>query len=238
MQDKNKDEYIDLREVCGILLSKIWTILICGVAAGAVFFAMTEFAIAPKYESTTSIYVMSKQDGSTYSYNDTLLSSQLTKDYEELIGSRYVLEGVIEQLALTDDYESLSKRVSVESASDTRIIYITVKDESPAMAQSIANEIRELASEHIKAVTNVEAVNVADEANLPENPSEPSVMKLTLIGILLGLFISSAIIVIRHLMDDTIKTSEDVEKYLGWGTLASIPVIGETDGRRRVSRRG
>lgn len=116
MQEKDKEEVIDLREICGLLLSRIWTLVISAVALGAATFAVTDFAIAPKYESTTSIYVMSKQDGATYSYNDTLLSSQLTKDYEELIGSRYVLENVIKQLGLSDDYESLSGRVSVESA--------------------------------------------------------------------------------------------------------------------------
>ena len=93
------------------------------------------------------------------------------------------------------------------------------------MARVLANAIREEGAKHIQAVTNVEAVNVVDEANLPVSPSSPSVAKWALIGGFIGAFASMAVIIIRFLMDDTIKSSEDVEKYLGWSTLALIPMM-------------
>lgn len=239
MQEQRKDDEIeiDLEELFGLILHRLWLILLCGILAGVVAFGISAFLIAPKYESTTGIYVMSRQDGSTLSYSDTQLSTQLTKDYEELISSRYVLETVIEQCGLDEEYSGLLKRVSIKNATDTRIIYITVKDEDPAMAQYIANSIREVASEHIKTVTDVEAVNVVDQANLPRNPSEPSIPKWTIIGALIGVLLSAAFVIIRYLLDDTIKTSDDVEKYLGWGTLALIPVIEEEDSKKSVSKK-
>ena len=239
MQEQRKDDEIeiDLEELFGLILHRLWLILLCGILAGVVAFGISAFLIAPKYESTTGIYVMSRQDGSTLSYSDTQLSTQLTKDYEELISSRYVLETVIEQCGLDEEYSGLLKRVSIKNATDTRIIYITVKDEDPAMAQYIANSIREVASEHIKTVTDVEAVNVVDQANLPRNPSEPSIPKWTIIGALIGVLLSAAFVIIRYLLDDTIKTSDDVEKYLGWGTLALIPVIEEEDSKKSVYKK-
>lgn len=236
MQENKKDDVIeiDLEEIFGLILHRLWLILLCGAIGAVLAFLVSAFLIAPKYESTTGIYVMSRQDGNKLSYSDTQLSTQLTKDYEELISSRYVLETVIDRCELEEEYERLLARVTIQNASDTRIIYITVKDTDPERAQYIANSIREVASEHIKVVTDVEAVNVVDQANLPKQPSEPSVPKWTILGALVGLLLCAAIVIIRHLLDDTIKTSEDVTRYLDWSTLALIPLMEEDaqDGKR------
>lgn len=236
MQENKKDDVIeiDLEEIFGLILHRLWLILLCGAIGAVLAFLVSAFLIAPKYESTTGIYVMSRQDGNKLSYSDTQLSTQLTKDYEELISSRYVLETVIDRCGLEEEYERLLDRVTIQNASDTRIIYITVKDTDPERAQYIANSIREVASEHIKVVTDVEAVNVVDQANLPKQPSEPSVPKWTILGALAGLLLCAAIVIIRHLLDDTIKTSEDVTRYLDWSTLALIPLMEEDaqDGKK------
>lgn len=237
MQEKNDVIEIDLLEVFGLLLNKIWFIGICGAIASIVAFAVSAFVIAPKYESTTSIYIMSRQNDQTLSYSDTQLSSQLTKDYQKLISSRYVYESVIEGCSLDEEYDDLKSRVTINSVTDTRIINITVKDKDPALAQYVANSIREVASEHIKNVTDVEAVNVVDMANLPKEPSEPSVFRWTLIGLLLGIFVSVAIVVIRYLADDTIKSADDVERYLGWSTLALIPSFEEDTSNKKESKK-
>lgn len=239
MQEQNGNVIeIDLEELFGLVLHRLWLILLCGAAVGLAAFAVSAFLITPKYESATGIYVMSRQDNSNLSYSDAQFSTLLTKDYEELITCRYVLETVIEQCTLPDEFEDLKERVTVENTTDTRIIYITVKDTNPAMAQYIANSIREVASEHITAVTDVEAVNVVDLANLPKEPAEPSVPVWTVLGAIIGVFISLLVLIIQYVADDTIKSSEDVDKYLGWGTLALIPVMEETAGEKGVARKG
>lgn len=214
---------IDLQELFGLLLHWLWLIILCGIAAGAVGFVLSRFVIVPQYESTTSVYILSKNDNNSLTYSDTQLATQLTKDYEKLITSRYVLEQVIDQFQLDEGYGSLSGKITVNNASGTRIIDITVKDPKPELAQMLADAIRDISAEHITSVMNIEAVNIVDRANLPAEPSEPSVPKWTLLGAAIGVFLSAAILVIRFLLDDTIKSSEDIEKYLGLSTLALIP---------------
>ena len=211
------------------------------LVCGAVAFICSFFIITPKYESTTKVYILNKQNANgTVTYSDVQLSSTLSKDYEQLVTSRYVIEGVIKELNLDETYETLVKRISATNETDTRIISITVMDKSPEKAQKIANETRDLAAKHITEVMDIEAVNVVDQANLPDSPVSPSISKWTIIGALVGIIISAAVIIIQHLLDDTIKTSEDVEKYLGLSTLALIPV-NEGDvpdqGRRKGSSR-
>lgn len=244
MQEKSKETEnieIDLREIFGVLLHRLWIIIVAALVCGAVAFMYSFFIITPQYQSTTKVYILNKQNASgSVTYSDVQLSSTLSKDYEQLVTSRYVIEGVIKELNLDETYESLVGRVSASNATDTRIIAITVTDPDPAQAQRMANSVRDLAAKHITEVMDIEAVNVVDQANLPDSPVSPSISKWTIIGALIGIIISAAVIIIQHLLDDTIKTSEDVEKYLGLSTLALIPV-NEGDildqGRRKGSSR-
>lgn len=215
---------IDLVEIFNVLLHKLWLILASGIVTGVAAFVFSAIIMTPQYESTTKVYILNKQEGTTISYSDAQLATQLTKDYKELITCRYVLESAIEECGLEEGYASLRDRITVQNTTDTRIISITVKDPSPQQAKYIADSVRDIASKHIKEVMNIEAVNVVDEANLPTEPSEPSVLKWTALGMLAGCAICGGIIVVIHLLDDTIKNAEDVEKYLGLSTLAMIPV--------------
>lgn len=238
MQNTNTEDVIeiDLQELFGLLLHWVWLILLCGFLTGLIGFSLSKFVITPQYQSTTKVYILNKQDNSTLTYSDVQLGTQLTKDYAQLIKGRYVLEQVIATYGLTESYSAFSNRVQVETLTDTRIIAITVEDPNPAMARMFANEIRKVASEHIKNVMDIQAVNVAEEANLPEEPSSPSVLKWTGIGLMLGIFLCAMVLIIRFLVDDTIKTSDDVEKYLGLSTLAMIPIMESEESSKRKRR--
>lgn len=238
MQDNNKNEEIEINlgEIFAVLLHKIWIIILATVVCGAVAFLYSFFIITPQYESTTKVYILNKQSGSSVTYSDVQLSSTLSKDYEQLVTSRYVIEGVISKLNLDDTYEELAARVSASNTDETRIIAITVTDPDPEQAQKIANAVRDLAAQHITQIMDIEAVNVVDNANLPDSPVSPSVPKWTLIGVAIGMIVSIAVIVIQHLLDDSIKSSEDIEKYLGISTLAVIP-MNEGEQADQQSRR-
>ena len=197
------------------------------------------FILTPTYESTTKIYILNKSESTTVTYSDVQMGTQLTKDYAELINSRYVLEEVIKILSLSEmEYRDLLDKVSVHTPTDTRIVSITVTDTNPQQAMDIANCIREVAGEHIQNVMDIDAVNVVEEANMPTTKAGPSVPKWTLVGGVLGAFLVCVIILIHYLLDDTIKTSEDVEKYLGLSTLALIPMAAdESNVKQRTKRK-
>ncbi len=214
---------IDLQELVGLLVHWLWLIIGCGILTAAAGFVVSFFLITPKYESTTSVYILDKKENNSLTYSDTQLATQLTKDYEPIITSRYVLEQVTKDLGLDMIYEDLKDKITVDNTTDTRIIYITVKDEDPALAQRLADAVREASAEKIQQVMDTDAVNVVDEANLPEEAAEPSIILWTAVGFLIGVFLCAIILVVRFLLDDTIKSSEDIERYLGLSTLALIP---------------
>lgn len=233
MNRQTEDEMeIDLRELFFALLGKIH-ILILAFILGALVLYLISIALLPKkYQSSTSIYVLNRQDNSVVTYSDLQSGTQLTKDYAELVKSRSVTEKVISQLKLntiyTDmrelDSSQLADMISVDNTTDTRIIRITVTDTNPARAQDIANAIREAASLHIEAVMDIEAVNVVDYAEMPMKAVSPNILLNILIGAMAGALIAAFMIILFHLSDDRIKGPDDVEKYLGVSILGTIPL--------------
>ena len=142
---------------------------------------------------------------------------------------------MIDAYRLDTTYESFVGSIAVSSPSNTRIIYITLTHTNPLLAKEMVDKLREEASVKIKDIMAVDAVNLVDEGNVPLHPSAPSVKKWTLIGLLAGAFLAIAVIVVLYLLDDTIKSSEDIEKYLKLSTLGTIPIV-ETEEERKKRR--
>lgn len=87
---------------------------------------------------------------------------------------------------------------------------------------------------------DIEAVNVVDAANLPMKKAGPSITKWTMIGGCLGAFVVIAIVLLFFFLDDTIKSSDDVEKYLGLSTLALIPLdtqVATKGGKKKTTKK-
>lgn len=215
-------------DVVGILLD-LWRkaplIILVGVLTAIIGFAYSSFYVTPMYQSTTKMYVLSRQDGeNSATYSDMQMGTLLTNDYAELIKSRFVMEKVIEKLELNETYASLLNEVAIFVPDSTRIIAITVKSSNPVKAMQIADTVREVASEHITNVMNIEAVNVVETANLPTQKCEPSVSKYTVLGGAIGVFLMCAFFALRFIMNDAIRTPDDIEKKLGISCLAVIPV--------------
>ncbi len=240
-QEINNGEIeIDLGEIFHLLISHIGIIILSGIALGLVSILGTMLFITPQYESTTKIYVLNRQDSSTLTSQDMSTSTQLTKDYAELIKSRTVTEGVIAHLKLDVSHEKLLKMLSVETSTDTRIVTIKVKDTDPYRAAEIANSVRDVAAQHIQSVMDIEAVNVVETANIPDQKASPSLSRNGIIGGFLGCLLAAVIVIAVYLTNDTIRTSEDVERYLKLSVLGSIPLIGKEkkSKKKKIRRNG
>ena len=235
----NRDDIIEINlgELFAVLLGRAFLIISAGIFFGRAGLFISKFLMHPAYDSTTKIYILNKEENQTVTYSDVQISTQLTQDYAELIKSRYVLEEVIQRLNLVDtDYEALSRVLKVDTPSDTRIVAITARDEDPLMAMQIANCIREVASEHITNVMDIDAINVAETANVPTQKAGPSVTRWTIIAGFLGAVLVAFFVILEYLLDDTIKSNDDVERYLGLSTLALVPLTTEETDKKKTRK--
>ena len=223
-QDNTKSVEIDVLA----LLHKLWTkkllILFTAFYFAAFSFLGTYFFIQPTYTSTTRIYVVNQAtDNKNLSAQDLQAGTYLANDYKEIITSNDVLSEVIKDEKLNLSEAELSKMVSVNIPTDTRLISISVKAKTGQDAQVLANKVREVASKKIKTVTKVEDVTTLEEAKLPSSPSSPNIKRNVLLGAILGGFVAIVAVLVREVLDDRVRRPEDVEDALGMTLLGIVP---------------
>ncbi|ATH74785.1 capsular biosynthesis protein CpsC [Streptococcus thermophilus] len=223
-QDNTKSVEIDVLA----LLHKLWTkkllILFTAFYFAVFSFLGTYFFIQPTYTSTTRIYVVNQAtDNKNLSAQDLQAGTYLANDYKEIITSNDVLSEVIKDEKLNLSETELSKMVSVNIPTDTRLISISVKAKTGQDAQVLANKVREVASKKIKNVTKVDDVTTLGEAKLPSSPSSPNIKRNVLLGAILGGFVAIVAVLVREVLDDRIRRPEDVEDVLGMTLLGIIP---------------
>ena len=220
---------IDLGDVLLTLWRKAHIILLVGVLTALLAFIGTKLFVTPMYTSVTKVYVLTKQSGeASVTSSDLQAGSYLTKDYVQLVKSRPVMEQVIAVLNLDMKPTELSSMVIASAAEDTRILTISAQNADPKLAKEIADAIRQTVSVQITEIMDVDAVNTVESADLPDGPSSPNIKMNTLIGGALGMLLVIGIIILIYILDDTIKTPEDVEKYLDSHVLTSIPIADGT----------
>lgn len=216
---------IDLIDLAWALLDKIHYIVLCFLIGAVIMNAYSYFLVRPTYKSTAKMYVVSASKNSVVDLDALNIGTSLTADYEQLMLSYPVLEQVINKLNLDMDSDELAKMITLDNPQDTRILNIDVISTDPKEARDIANTLMEISVDYLPKTMSTNAPNMAQKAKLPDIQDGPSYMKFTLIGAFLGAFLYCLYIVIKYLMDDTIHTAEDMEKYFDIVPLAVIPDI-------------
>ena len=233
--NENRERKLEVtaKDVFDVLIKKWLIIVLCGMVVASAFLLGTKLFITPQYQSSTTIFVLNKQNEDKLTSTDFQVSTHLTKDYARIIKSRDVAEKVVNRLGLSISAGAVQGKITVETEDDTRIGTIAVKDPDPIMAQQLADAIREVSSEKIKNVMKVENVNVVDTASVPTSPSSPNTRNNVILGGALGCLLAVAIILIQHYSNDAIKNTDDVEQYLGLNVLASIPTNEPTAKKKK-----
>ncbi|WP_407306880.1 YveK family protein [Desulfosporosinus sp. SB140] len=223
------EEEIDLRQYWEIL-RKRWLIvvaipLIAALTSGIISF----FIIKPSYQASTTLIVGKKasEEGQAAAQmldNNVLLANQqLAKTYATIAQSRTVEENVIKDLNLPLTADELDKLISIDQVKTTEILEIQVSNTDPELAASIANTMAQEFSKAVIEIKKVDSVSIVDKAVTPDIPVKPNKKLNVLIAFVVGLMASVGLVFLLEYLDNTVKTSNDVETLLGIPVLGVIP---------------
>ena len=224
---ENQAVEIDVFAMLKTLWKRKFSIVLVALVFAIAAFGYSAFLAKKEYQSTSRIYVVSRQnqDNNALTNSDLQAGSYLVKDYREIILSQNVLSQAIEELKLDMTPAELSKKISVSVPTDTRILSITAKDGNPKEAARIANGLRNVAAEKIIAVTKVSDVTTLDEAEVPQTPSSPNIRRNVLLGFIAGAGLMVVLMVVVEVLDDRVKRPEDIEELMGLTLLGIVPDI-------------
>ena len=221
------EETIELRELLEILLKRKLLIIImtvlCTVAGGL----YSVFLITPMYQSETTMMVNGAKNmtdiASSLDIGSINLSQKLVVTYGEIVKSRIVLEQTIDSLKLDMTYGQLLRKTTAQQVGGTEILKIAVQDEDPAQAAIIANKISDVFVKEVMRILKVNNVETIDTAIPIEKPVNVKTALNIAIAMILGLMLGLFIAFVLEYMDNTIKTENDVQKYLDLPVLGLIP---------------
>ncbi len=219
----NDEIEIDLIEIFHVIRAKLWIVIVAGFITALLAYLYSSLFMTPIYTSRSQLYILSKSNTLT-SLADLQIGTQLTQDYMVLVKSRPVVTEVINNLRLDMKYEELVDIIEVSNPTSTRILEIEVDYPDPSMAKIIVDEFARVSSSQIAEIMDVDAPTIVEEGFVEPEPTSPSKLRNTFIGGFAGVFLSIAVIVVLHILNDTIKNTEDVERYLGLTTLGLIPI--------------
>lgn len=222
-------EELDLKELFFMFWNKKLEIILITLMFVAVGIGYSYFFVKPEYTSTTSLVLaQSSSSGQTgdgaISATDLTMNSKLVSTYSELIKRKAILGQVCENLNIPEsNIQELRGKIKVNSAKNTEIIEISVTNKDPNIAAAIANEIAKVFGEKIVEIYNISNVYLLDRAEANAVPSNINHMKDVVIFAFIGLVIAAVYVLIANMLDNTIKTEQDVEATTELLVLSSIP---------------
>jgi capsular polysaccharide biosynthesis protein len=224
-------EEIDLRELFYIIKKRLPIILMLVFLSVVTSAILSYFVLDKQYEASTTIIVGSRNtysDKTDLQYNDIMMYQKLLKTFSEIAKSRMISEKVIHNLKLDISPVTLQKKITVTAVGDTQMMTIKVTDYDPEVAAAIANNMAEIFKSEISQIMRVENVEIIDPAVVPVTPVKPRPMLNIAIAFVLALMVGVGLAFLLEYLDHTIKTPNDVEKFLELPVLGAIPDVEVT----------
>ena len=226
---KNEEIEIDLSRLFAAVVRRSWLIAAVAVLCAVVTLVGTIFLIAPKYQSSAMIYVnnssLSIGDVSVggITTGDISASKSLVKTYIVILNTRETLNDVIDYADVDLTYSELKGMIKAEAVDSTEVFRVTVTSKDPEEATKIASAIAYILPRRIANIIQGTSAVVVDAAVMPTGASSPNYTKNTMIGFLFGIIAVMAAIVMRELLDNTIRSEEDVAQSCQHPILAPVP---------------
>ena len=226
LRSMEDEETIDLMELARLLWAHAVQIVAVAVAAALICLLVCMFALTPKYQASVNMIVNTRQDTTTTFTSDNFNSAKnLIGTYAVIIKGNTVLNEVIDTLGLDMTYGELYSMVNVADVDSTQIMKITVTDTDAKRAGEIVQTIADIVPDVL--VEKVEAGSCKTVSDVSINPNKvfPQTQKYVVLAALLGAVVVCGILILAHLLHDTVVDDEDVQKKLGLPVLGLIPEV-------------
>lgn len=231
-------EEIDLVDLVKRVLVH-WKIIVvaCVLFALGAFFYTTKLA-EPRYQASADIYISNEQNVSEQGVI-LLYRSATAEDYEKAFKMWELHKEVAEAIDIPYSRYQLSELAQLKTDEDKKKIEIIFSSPSESEAVAIVNIYAKTLRRFVSPVgeENLDDIVFAEHA---KKTSGGSVRKNVFLGAFLGLVLSSAAVFAVVMIDTRYKSEQDVLKYAGMKTLASIHFdeAFQKDREKRVGENG
>lgn len=238
-EETNNETVIDLRQLVSLIWENIWGIIAWGVIGILIALGISFIFMTPKYSATIDLLVNQKVDNSALQYNAQQADLQAINTYKDVLTKPVILSPVLKQIKQQDNYAGsladLESSVSISNETNSQVVSVTVTDTNAYTAADIANTIGKVFSSKIKKMMKVNNVTVVTKAKADTNPVSPKIKLNILIGFVIGVLIGIALIVVRDLLDTSVRNEKFLTDDLGLTSLGFVSHMSHSTSRHAVS---
>lgn len=231
-----------------LLFRRGWFVVLLFAVLGGVAAAALDSLSTPTYASRASVVVTVATDGSTGSL---VSAGAFAVSRANTYAALATTDGVLDRAALVtgDDPRVLAGSVAAAAQEQTALIDITAYGSSAASAaaraEAVAEELtvqaQQLDTQYPGGPVTLSVVSRAQE---PGAPTSPGAANNAVIGVVVGLALGVAAVVVGHSLDDRIRSAADVPRQARFASVTSLPVArrgepsdGASDDRVEAVRR-
>lgn len=233
----NREVTISISEIIGIFLKRWWIIMLVGAVVFAASFAYVNSSYSEEYTSKSTIMVRNPEENlsassSAYYYD---LTKTAVNDCQILMTSRTVLYSVINELHLDDlgiNYAKLLSMIDITGYQDSHVLEVSVTSDDAELSKEIVDALCSFGAKQIQDHIDFATARVIDEGTLNRHPSNSVNIPVAIVLGLAAAVVALSVFVLVYVLDDKIRTPEDIEKRLGISVLGTIPLAG-SDGSHK-----
>lgn len=219
---------IDLLEVALVFLKKWWLILIVAVLGLVAGVGYTKVAVVPTYQSQALLYILPNTTSVT-SVSDLQFGTVITNDFTVIATSKPVIDKAIDIVEKEHDVKftrgDIKGMINITNLEDTRILQIQATSSNAEYACWVANAMAEATAERMQEITKKDPPTTVEKAEVSSQPNDIGTSRNGMLGFIVGAALVCGVLLVLYLLNDNIRTEEDVEKYLGEVALVSIPYV-------------
>lgn len=206
------------------IITKHLVLIIVAAAIGLAAGLFLTATATPMYRSSSRVSVNPARP----EYGTALTVNNLLSNYSLQLTTVKLAQDVVNKLRLDIAPESLLGRIKVTPQQDNFMLLIEADNADPALAERIAST---LAATFVNQQNAANAaaprqdridLSVLDEPE-PAKQSKPKPEINILAGILAGVLIGVVLAFGMEYLDDTVKTTDDVESVLSMPVIGAIP---------------
>jgi capsular exopolysaccharide synthesis family protein len=175
----------------------------------------------PKYPKVVRLQAQLKDLDELVAREKTNIANQMEAEYH---GSRQ------RELLLKNALDA--QKAETNQMAEKLVQYNILKREADTNKQLYDGMLQKLKEAGITAGLRSSNIRVVDPALIPSGPSRPNKTRNVLLSILVGLIGGIGLALLREYLDNTVKTPDDVETLARLPSLAVVPSLSNSNGKR------
>ncbi len=215
---------LEIRDYLNVLLKRWWLILLVAVVAGGVGGAISK--LQPQmYQASTRILVNpSRADNGLIEFAIKTIPS-----YQDRLQSRDLIAQALAANGLDDNPDEVKGRMKVQPQPAQLRIDLTMdhprSEQAAALLNVVAGSFVDQINAEFAGSTSQDKL-ILEQPELavaPSQPYQPRVLLTAGAAAVLGLILGLVLAFVLEFLDDTLKTTDDVQRILALTTIGLIP---------------